>query len=141
MKPNKKITLSLRQALTDSRFILIFILSLLSGVYQIFLNMNIKIIYMPLLNNDLFLVYCVVVSTALSIAGALFWGYFADSKGFYPALLVFTVLDCVVKILGSFARSEVTVMMLFIGLGFVDKAMITIIGPGLVKIFGIQTAT
>lgn len=96
---------------------------------------------MPLLNNDLFLVYCVVVSTALSIAGALFWGYFADSKGFYPALLVFTVLDCVVKILGSFARSEVTVMMLFIGLGFVDKAMITIIGPGLVKIFGIQTAT
>lgn len=114
---------------------------MLSGAYQIFLNMNIKIIYMPLLNNDLFLVYCLIVSTALSIAGALFWGYLADSRGFYPTLVILTVLDCAVKFFGSFARSEATVMMLFVGLGFVDKAMITIIGPGLVKIFGIQTAT
>ena len=72
---------------------------------------------MPLLNNDLFLVYCLIVSTALSIAGALFWGYLADSRGFYPTLVILTVLDCAVKFFGSFARSEATVMMLFVGLG------------------------
>lgn len=32
-------------------------------------------------------------------------------------------------------------MMLFIFIGLVDKAIVTVMGPGLVKIFGIDTAT
>lgn len=103
--------------------------------------MNMKIIYMPILKDDLFIVYCAIINITFSIIGALFWGYIADQRGFTYALIVLTFLDCVVKIFGMFAMSKMSVMILFVGLGFVDKAMITISGPGMVKIFGLETAT
>ena len=45
------------------------------------------------------------------------------------------------KIYGKFATTKISLMMLFIFIGLVDKAIVTVMGPGLVKIFGIDTAT
>lgn len=125
----------------DPRFISIFLISFITGVYQIFLNLNIKIIYMPILQDDRFLVYCVMFSTFASILGAFFWGYIGDNKNFYSTLLIFSIFDLLVKIYGKFATNKLTIFLLFIFIGFIDKGMITIMGPGLVKIFGIETAT
>ena len=103
--------------------------------------MNLKIIYMPILHNDQFIMYCAIASIAVSILGAIFWGYLADSKGFYFTLLFFVSLDFVVKLYGSFATSQLSVLIFFIAIGIVDKAMVTIMGPGLVRIFGIKIGT
>jgi hypothetical protein len=46
-----------------------------------------------------------------------------------------------IKIYGKFATTKISLMMLFIFIGLVDKAIVTVMGPGLVKIFGIDTAT
>jgi hypothetical protein len=73
----------LKKALLDHRFLSIFFIGLLTGVYQIFLVMNLKIIYMPIIKDDRFLVYCSMASSAVSIIGAFIWGYFADKRNFY----------------------------------------------------------
>ena len=133
--------MSLIAALKDWRFLIIFTISFLSGLYQIFIVMNLKIIYMPIVRDDYFLVECAILSTGLSIAGAFFWGYLGDKLGFVKTLLLFSLLDAVVKICGVFALSKIQILLLFAGIGLVDKAMLTIMGPGLVEIFGIETAT
>lgn len=96
---------------------------------------------MPILQDDRFLVYCVMFSTFASILGAFFWGYIGDNKNFYYTLLIFSIFDLLVKIYGKFATNKLTIFLLFIFIGLIDKGMITIMGPGLVKIFGIETAT
>lgn len=103
--------------------------------------MNLKIIYMPILHDDQFIVYCVIASIIASILGALFWGYLADLKGFYFTLIVLTFLDLLVKIYGIIVTSKLSVLTFFIFIGLVDKAMLTIMGPGLAKMFGIKIGT
>lgn len=96
---------------------------------------------MPIVEDDRFLVYCAMVGTAVSIVGAFLWGYVGDKYGFFSTLLVFSIADCLIKIYGTFAVTKKSIMILFILLGCTDKAMLTIMGPGLVKMFGIQMAT
>ena len=130
MLPNP--TMSLTAALKDWRFISIFMISFLSGLYQIFLLMNIKIIYMPIIGDDYFIVSCAMLNTGVSIGGAFFWGYLGDKLGFFKTLLFFTLLDALIKICGVFAMSKLQIVLLFAGIGLVDKAMLTTMGPGLV---------
>lgn len=96
---------------------------------------------MPILHDDQFIVYCSIACMISSILGAFVWGYMADSRGFYLTLLILTFLDLIAKIYGGFAVTKPTVLIFFIAIGFVDKAMLTIMGPGLVKIFGIKLGT
>lgn len=96
---------------------------------------------MPIVQDDRFLVYCVISSTVASILGAFFWGYIGDKKNFYYTLLIFSVSDLIVKMFGIFSTTKVTIFLLFVFIGIIDKGMLTIMGPGLVKIFGIETAT
>lgn len=99
--------------------------------------MNLKIIFLPILNDDRFLVYCAISGTAISILGAFIWGYLGDKNGFFNTLLIFAILDTTVKIYGDFADTRATIFILFILIGLTDKGMLTIMGPGLVKMFGI----
>lgn len=48
------------------------------GVYQIYLTTNLKLIYMPIVNDDHFLAFCMVLYTVVGIIGAMFWGYVGD---------------------------------------------------------------
>lgn len=82
-----------------------------------------------------------MTGAAISICGAFFWGYIGDKKGFFATLFVFAVLDCLFKIYGDFATTKISIFILFILVGLTDKAMLTIMGPGLVKMFGIQIGT
>lgn len=105
---------------------------MLSGLYQIYIHLNIKLIYMPIINNDHFLVYCAIISYAVAIFGAFFWGFLGDKKGIHTSLLIFTVLDLIIKIYGCFANTQFSILIMFILLGLSDKGMMTMMGPGLV---------
>lgn len=65
------------------------------------------------------------------------WGMIADRHKFKSVLIFFSIFDLVVKIYGCFATTKTTLAVFFILIGFGDKAMLTIVGPGLVKIYGI----
>lgn len=95
---------------------------------------------MPIINDDHFLSYCIALVT-ISAVIAPFWGELCDSRGFKTTLLLVTVFDSIVKIFGIYASSKWSLGLLFFLLGANDKGLLTIIGPGLVGMFGVEMAT
>jgi MFS family permease len=71
-------------------------------IYLIYLVLNVKLIYMPLINDDHFLSYCSALVTVSAVVGAPFWGYIGDERGFKSALLILVCFDTVIKLLGVF---------------------------------------
>ena len=96
---------------------------------------------MPIINDDHFLSYCIVLVTVSAVAGAPIWGYLGDLKGFRITLLWITIFDSVVKLFGIYCTSKWSLSILFFLLGANDKGLLTIIGPGLIGMFGIEMAT
>lgn len=131
----------LKATLKDRKFIILFSISFLCPLYLIYLSLYMKLIFMPILNDDHFLAFCSVILTVSAIFGAPFWGYIGDKKGFKTTLLLVLMVDCVVKILGVFCQRKWNLVMLYFMLGFNDKGILTIIGPGLIEIFGLELAT
>ncbi len=86
----------------DKRFLLIFGVSAFMPIYLIYLLLNVKLIYMPLINDDHFLSYCSALVTVSAIVGAPFWGYISDAYGFRTTLAAIVTFDCFVKIFGLF---------------------------------------
>lgn len=91
-----------------------------------------KLIFMPIINDDHYLAYCSVVLTSSAIIGAPFWGYIGDKKGFKKTLLIVIVVDLVCKIFGLFCNEKWNLIILYFMLGFNDKGILTIVGPGLI---------
>ena len=102
---------------------------------------NIKLIYMPIINDDHFLSYCSVIVTLSSAIGAPFWGFIGDSKGFKNTLLLILIFDLFVKIFGLYSDEKWSLVILFLLLGSNDRGLLAVIGPGLVSMFGIEMAT
>jgi hypothetical protein len=115
--------------------------SIITGFYEIYLMMNFKIIYMPVINDDHFLSYASMVCSVVSIAGAFFWGCIADMKGIYFTIIVLSILDLGGKIFSDFAENKPTIIMMMVLIGLISKSMITIAGPGFVEIFGLKLGT
>lgn len=110
-------------------------------IYLIYLVLNVKLIYMPLINDDHFLSYCSALVTVSAVVGAPLWGYISDVYGFRTTLAAIVAFDCFVKIFGLFCTEKWSLAALFFMLGVNDKGLLTIVGPGLIEIFGLEIAT
>lgn len=102
------------------------------ALYPVYVGTNLKILYMPLVNDDHFLGLCMVGNTVAAMFGAPLWGHLADANGFKIIFIIIAVIDTLTKLFGLFAESKMSIALLLILLGFVDKGMVTIVGPGLV---------
>jgi len=71
-------------------------------IYLIYLVLNLKLLYMPIINDDHFLSYCAALVTVSAVVGAPLWGYIGDIKGFKFTLMVLVLLDCFVKLFGIY---------------------------------------
>ena len=91
-----------------------------------------KIIYMPILNDDGFLAFCSIILTISAVVGAPIWGLVADRNGFKKTLLIVCVSDLLSKVIGLFCNSKWAIALMYFIIGFNDKGVITIIGPGLI---------
>jgi len=96
---------------------------------------------MPIVNDDHFLSYCQAFVTVSAVIGAPFWGYIGDSQGFKLSLLLICILDTFVKLFGIYSIEKWSLALLFLLLGANDRGLLTIIGPGLIGMFGIEMAT
>ena len=100
-----------------------------------------KIIFMPIINDDGYLAMCSVVLTVAGMLGAPFWGTVADRAGFKKTLLLVCLTDLVTKLIGLFCTEKWNIVVMYFMIGFNDRGIITIIGPGLIEIFGLEMAT
>jgi hypothetical protein len=117
------------------------LVSFFTGLYEIHLMMNFKIIFMPLITDDHFLTYSIMLCTLVSIGGAFLWGCLGDLKGISFTILVLSVLDLLGKIFSDFAITKPTVLIMVILVGLVSKSMTTLAGPGFVEFFGLHLGT
>jgi MFS family permease len=101
-------------------------------MYLIYMSLYMKLTFMPIINDDHYLAYCSVVVTVSAIVGAPFWGAIADKIGFKNTLLIVVICDIVSKIIGLFCQQKWNLIIMYFMLGFNDKGIITIIGPGLI---------
>lgn len=102
---------------------------------------NIKLIYMPIINDDHFLSYCSALVTVSAVIGAPFWGYLGDIKGFKTTFLLIAIVDSFVKVFGIISHERWSLALLFLLLGANDRGLLTVVGPGLISMFGIEMAT
>lgn len=116
-------------------------ISVLTGLYEIYLMMNFKIIYMPIIGDDHFLSYSSMVCSVVSIAGAFLWGCLGDNKGVYFTILLLSLFDLGGKIYSNFAMSKPAIIVMVVLIGFISKSMMTLAGPGFVEIFGLKLGT
>ena len=121
----------------DIRFILTFLICLLLGFFEIFLLLNVKLIYQGIIQDDHFLSYATIVSSIVGISGAFAWGYLGDSKGFGSTVLFLVIIDLLIKIYSDFAQTKAMVMIMFVLIGVTSRSLSTTGGPGLVEIFGL----
>ena len=116
-------------------------ISILTGLYEIYLMMNFKIIYMPIVGDDHFLSYASMICSIVSIFGAFLWGCLGDAKGVHFTILVLSVLDFGGKIFSDFAKEKPAIVVMVVLIGLISKSMMTIAGPGFVEIFGLKLGT
>ena len=96
---------------------------------------------MPIVNDDKFLAMCAIILTISAIFGAPFCGLLADNFGFKKTLFIICVADLFFKLFGIFSNQKWSIATMYFLLGFTDKGVMTIIGPGLINIFGLDMAT
>ena len=59
---------------------------------------NIKLIYIKDINDDYFLVYCIIVTMVTGLIGTIFWGILGDARGIAYSMLYFTMIDFLFKL-------------------------------------------
>lgn len=82
-----------------------------------------------------------MVSSVVAICGAFLWGFLGDIKGFSFTVLVIAVLDFIIKIYSDFALDKTMVFIMFVLVGIPSKSITTVMGPGFVEMFGLETGT
>lgn len=137
-KPDKR---GLLQTLKDKKFRLLFLIAYFVPLYLVYLILFMKIIFMPIINDDGYLAMCSVVLTVAGMIGGPFWGAVADVKGFKKTLLLVCLTDLATKLIGLQCGEKWNIVIMYFMIGFNDRGIITIIGPGLVEIFGLEMAT
>ena len=79
-------------------------IAFLVPLYLVYLVMFMKIIFMPILNDDRFLAVCSIILTLSAVFGAPFWGLVADRLGFKKTLFLVCLADIFVKVFGLFCN-------------------------------------
>ena len=96
---------------------------------------------MPIVGDDHFLGYSMMLCSFVSIAGAFIWGYLGDLKGAAYTILILSMLDFGGKIYSDFALSKPMIIGMVILIGLISKSMTTIAGPAFVEYYGIKMGT
>ena len=86
--------------LQNKKFLILFFIAYLVPLYLVYLTSFMKIIFMPIINDDGYLAICSIMLTISGMIGAPFWGIVADHSGFKKTLLLLCLSDLVTKIIG-----------------------------------------
>lgn len=96
---------------------------------------------MPIVNNDHYLGYCLIANTAANIIGTLLWGWIGDLKGINMSMIFVCLANLLAASIGFFSKDAIMLMVFMIFMGFADRGMETIAGPGLVEIYCLKVAS
>lgn len=69
------------------------------------------------------------------------WGYLADKKGPFVAIIAFLFIDFASKIFACFVKSKAWYLISMVLIGATDKTILVLFGPILIDIYGLEAGT
>jgi MFS family permease len=121
--------------------LLLFVINISACLYQSYVQLYTKLIYMSFLQDDHLISIGLMITIVSSAIFGLFWGHLADKKGPPFAIICFIFIDLIFKIYSSIARSRAGFIIAMILLGSTDKTMLILFGPTLIDCYGLAVAT
>lgn len=121
--------------------IALFLLNIFSGLYQVYAQINNKIIFMPILEDDHLISIGLMLIILSSAVFSIPWGFLADRKGPFFAIIAFLIIDFAAKIFACFVKDRSWYLISMILIGSTDKTMLVLFGPILIDIYGLKVAT
>lgn len=134
----KKDCPNVRTGIKTRTFGILFINSALVAALALYLNINFKAFSLTRLNNDYYVTYLYFFNAVSGGVGRLFWGYIIDKYPFRSVLIFLEVMVFMNGIIFPFAKSAVLYCIMVFFLAFFDGGLISIIGPGLMSIYGLN---
>jgi MFS family permease len=83
----------------------------------------------------------IVINTTCNILGTFLWGFLAQKFGNITTISIVVGFGFVSGIFGFFSQHYFALVVFVILVGLSDRGMETIIGPALVEIYGLKSAT
>ena len=121
---------NLQEVFRDPAFILIVGFILIGTLYEVQLVLNLKIVYLPVVEDDHFLTYCIVILAIFGVVSAYGWGHVCDKKGIGFCMLLFVILDTALKLFSLVTQNKATLVILMMLVGLETKALGTFVAPG-----------
>jgi len=130
---------NLRAGLFSQTFIILFINSILIANFSLFLNINFKTYGLTKIKDDYFITFGAFLNGVASTIGRVFWGCVLDKMSFKFLYLFIQVFLACFSITFPFFSGHTTYFAIWIiCIAFCDGGMMCILGPGLIKIFGMD---
>ena len=130
---------NLKAGLFSKTFIILFINSILIANFSLFLNINFKTYGLTKIKDDYFITFGAFLNGIASTIGRVFWGYILDKMSFKFLYLMIQILLAIFSLTFPLFSSDTTYFAIWIvSIAFCDGGMMCILGPGLIKIFGMD---
>ncbi|KAL4512575.1 hypothetical protein ABPG72_020412 [Tetrahymena utriculariae] len=131
--------LTLMDAIKSKPFKIIYVSTFLLSCFSLFISINFKTYGLTKINDDHFLTYIITFSTLISSISNIGWGYLVDKYNFKTVYLrLILVILAAGFLFPIFSDSKLGFYIFFQILSASERGLYTIIGPGLVKIFGMK---
>lgn len=120
---------------------MLFILNITGCMFQIYVQLNTKLVYMSILQDDHLISVGLIVIILSSALFGIGWGILADKKGAPVTIIAFIIADLAVKIFACMSKSKLNFILSMILLGGTDKTMLILFAPVLIESYGLKVAT
>lgn len=121
--------------------LLLFAMNISGCMYQVYVQLNTKLIYMSFLQDDHLISLGLMINIVSSAVCSIAWGALADMKGAPVTIIAFIIVDILIKIYSSIHRTRAGFIISMILLGGTDKTMLVLFGPILINFFGLKVAS
>lgn len=111
---------------------MLFTLNITACLFQTYVQLNTKLLYMPIIEDDHLISVGLMVIILSSALCSIFWGLLADKKGPPFAIIAFCFVDLAVKIFSCVSTSKVAFITSMTLLGATDKTMLVLFAPILI---------
>lgn len=133
---------NLKTGLFSQTFIVLFINSILIANFSLFLNINFKTYGLTKIKDDYFITFAAFINGIASTIGRVFWGFLLDKISFKTLYLLIQVNLAFFSMTFPLISYNVSTFFIWIiAIAFCDGGMMCILGPGLIKIYGMEVGS
>ena len=133
--------MSYRSLFLDPVFLGIFIISVIGSSFQLFIMLNAKTIFMPIINNDHLISLGTILISFVGSGAALIWGFLGDRFNYGYTIFLYWFLDFLAKLYCSFIKGPISFIVGMSAIGATNYGIVIIFGPLLVDRFGLENAS